>query len=293
MKKQSGYYFSFFCLLLLSTAVFSQNDRALFWKFSSDTATVYLLGSIHFADNSFYPLRKVITSAFDASDNLVVELDISSVDAGIYNRVLQEKGLYPAGDSLALHISDDTLRPLKKVLAELGVSFDQVKRQKPGILVLTLTALQAQKLGLDPVLGIDLYFIQRAKANKKIIELETLQQQLDLFISVPDGELLLKETIKSFDDADVYVKDLIEYWKTGDEDKMQVLLFEDTLNDYPAFTAIYERLFYQRNRQMSEKIQALLKRHEASFVVVGAGHLIGDRGIVRLLENSGYKAERL
>ena len=78
MEKLFFIALSFFVLTLAQ----AENDRAFFWKVSTveggqDAATVYLMGSIHFADKSFYPLRKEIEQAFDQSDYLVVELDVN------------------------------------------------------------------------------------------------------------------------------------------------------------------------------------------------------------------------
>ena len=58
--------------------------------------------------------------------------------------------------------------------------------------------------------------------------------------------------------------------------------------DYPD---VYEALFYRRNVDMARKIEDLLKTGEIQFVVVGAGHLVGDRGIVELLEKN-YSVEQ-
>jgi len=281
-----------FVLLFYAVSSFAENDRAFFWQVTSPTATVYLLGSIHFADESFYPLRKKIVSAFEQADNLVVELDVNSIDVNQYSRVIQAQGSYPAGDSIASHVSAKTLVQLKQVLADLGVSYDVIKQQKPGVIVLTLTAVQAIKLGLDAGSGIDQYFLSRVK-SKKIIELESLQQQLDLFVFAPNQELLLRESLDSFDDADDFVDEMISAWKLGDESAMKKLLFEDAIKESPAFSAIYEALFFKRNRQMSKKIRALLAGKKVSFVVVGAGHLVGDKGIVHLLKAQDFKVERL
>jgi uncharacterized protein YbaP (TraB family) len=40
---------------------------------------------------------------------------------------------------------------------------------------------------------------------------------------------------------------------------------------------------------MADKIDRYLTQNSVYFVVVGAGHLIGDQGIVKLLEKRGYK----
>jgi uncharacterized protein YbaP (TraB family) len=36
-----------------------------------------------------------------------------------------------------------------------------------------------------------------------------------------------------------------------------------------------------------------LKGKETHFVVVGAGHLVGEKGIVNLMEKKGYKVEQI
>ena len=58
-------------------------------------------------------------------------------------------------------------------------------------------------MGLEPGLGVDIHFLAKASRSpaKQIIELETLEQQLELFINIPDGELLLKESLHSLDES--------------------------------------------------------------------------------------------
>ena len=152
-------------------------------------------------------------------------------------------------------------------------------------------------MGFDPQLGIDAYFLgMSVESGAKIIELESLEQQLNLFLDIANGELLLKESLYSLDEAELLMADIVRFWKQGDEIQMNKLLFEDALKQYPAFSAIYDRLFYVRNQQMTEKIDALLQAKQQNnvyFVVVGSGHLIGDQGIVNALKQKGYVVKRL
>ena len=288
----------FFC----SYAV-ADNDKAFFWQVTSGQpesvrATVYLMGSIHFADQSFYPLRAEIEQAFDRSDYLAVELDVNALDHDAYNRLISQKGLYPEGKTIKDAVSDETWQQLRERLRQLNVSYETVKNYKPGVLVLTLTAMQVMQMGLDPQLGIDIHFLAKAarQPKKRVIELETLEQQLNLFIGIPDGDLLLKESLYSMAESESMMDDMVSYWKKGDENAMDKLLFEDVLNDYPAFTAIYDSLFYARNQKMVSKIEQMLKQDGAAgkryFVVVGSGHLIGSNGIVNVLKEKGYEVNR-
>lgn len=273
------------------------NDKAFAWQVSTDRVTVYLIGSIHFADKSFYPLRQEIDSAFSRSDNLVVELDINSIDAGDYNRLLMQQGFYKDGTTIKDVISAKTWLKLQQRLHQLDINYDDVKYYRPGVLVLTLTTAQATQLGFDPQLGIDAHFLHQAKQqSKNIIGLETLEQQFNLFLTIPDGDLLLQESLYSLDESEAVMADMVRFWKQGDEKGMSKLLFEDAVKDYPAFAEVYEVLLYQRNRQMLSKIDAMLKQKVKEktfyFVVVGSGHLIGDKGIVSALKEKGYNVKR-
>jgi uncharacterized protein YbaP (TraB family) len=291
-----------FLLVVIFLVFFSAhaaNDKAFVWEVTSDNATVYLMGSIHFADNSFYPLRPEIEEAFDRSQYLVVELDISKTGSDEYNQLLAQNGIYKDGATIKDAISDETWQQLQQRLQQLKVSYDAIKIYKPGVIVLTLSAVQVMQMGFDPQHGIDVYFLEKAAqqdSGKQILELETLEKQVNLFINAPDGELLLKESLYSLDEDELLMADMVRFWKQGDDVQMNKLLFEDALNDNPAFSKIYDSLFYDRNEQMTLKIETMLQqktpKRDYYFVVVGSGHLIGDRGIVNALQKKGYQVRR-
>jgi uncharacterized protein len=278
-------------LIVISNSEASE-DRAFFYRADSDKATVYLLGSIHYADRSFYPLRADIEHAFDQAEHLVVEVDAGAVGVKAYQNLLSEKGMYAGDETIRDNVSHATWQQLEQQLFRLGLPVHMVEKQKPGVLVLTLTAMQVVKMGYFPDFGIDQYFLNRANPDKDVIALETIEQQLDLFLNIGDGDLLLQEALYSLDEADRMMMDMVRFWKRGDEKGMQQLLFDDALRDYPEFTHIYDRLIYQRNEDMAKRVEQFLNDKGSYFVVVGAGHLIGDKGIVNSLRQAGYTVER-
>jgi uncharacterized protein YbaP (TraB family) len=280
-------------LLLVICKSEAAQDRAFFWQVKSDSATAYLLGSIHYADRSFYPLRASIERAFDQADHLVVEIDVDAVGAKQYQTLLREKGMYAGDETIRDNVSHETWQQLEQQLFRLGMPVHMVEKQKPGVLVLTLTAMQVVKMGYYPDMGIDQYFLNRAKPDKDIISLETIEQQLDVFLNISDGDLLLQEALYSMDDADSMMTNMVRFWKRGDQKGMQKLLFDDALRDYPQFSHVYDSLIFQRNEKMVEKIKQFLSDRGSYFVVVGAGHLIGDKGIINTLKQAGYDVKRL
>jgi len=280
--------------LLFVTAVQASNDRALFWQVRSENSTVYLLGSIHYADKSFYPLRRGIEQAFHSSDHLVVEINIDAAKAEHYRNLIQQKGSYKGEATIRDDITEETYRQLQYRLRRLGIPLDMVHKQKPGILVLTLTAMQVMKMGFMPELGVDAYFLHQASSSgKNVIELETVDEQFEIFLNITDGDLLLREALFSLDEAEMLMIDMILCWKEGDETCIENILFEDALASYPSFVSLYDILFYRRNEDMANDIKTFLDSKGTYFVVIGAGHLVGEKGIPNLLRKAGYDVKRL
>ena len=286
--------FSVLLYALFTFQLVASEDKALFWRVDSTEATVYLFGSIHFADESFYPLREEIEQAFDASETLVVEVDVNSPQSmARFQDLMQSDGSYSGDETLKDHLSKKTYQQLQVYLKELGVPLTLVEKQKPGIVVLTLAAIQAQQAGLKPEKGIDLYFLSKIKNDKKILALETMDEQLRIFLDIEDADLLLQDSFHSLNMVEEEMDGLVSAWKQGDEKAMHQLLFEDIVNENAAIRSLYERLYFQRNIKMTNSIKSYLKQKGQYFVVVGAGHLIGDKGIVQLLQNAGYRVSRL
>jgi hypothetical protein len=280
-------------VLLLACSVHAAQDRGLVWKLESATATVVLLGSIHYADESFYPLRADIEQAFEQADTLVVEVKMDEAAGHELRKLTHREGLYRGRETIRDHISDDTYTKLRAQLQQLEIPYAMVERQKPGILMLTLTSVQLMKQGFMPDRGIDAYFTRRAiDQGKHVLELESLAQQFDLILNLDAGELLLQETLTSFDEIDSTMQALVAGWKQGDEHQLNAVLFENMLQLYPSYANVYEALFYKRNIGMSASIEQYLKTSGNYFVVIGAGHLVGDKSIISLLTSKGYRANR-
>ncbi len=65
------------------------------------------------------------------------------------------------------------------------------------------------------------------------------------------------------------------------------------INKDPQLVPIYEKLIDERNRKMVSKIEDYLRGKGTYFVVVGAGHLIGEKGIVEVLRKKGLRVQQL
>ena len=102
---------------------------------------------------------------------------------------------------------------------------------------------------------------------------------------MPDEELFLKHTLSQFAD----IEETVTAWKNGDTEQMVKNVLIEPQQEYPELREVYKKIYTDRNLKMAKKISQFLQQNEIYFVVVGAGHLIGEQGIVNLLKNRGYK----
>lgn len=268
--------------------------RGFLWEVEHNGNTVYLLGSVHLADDSFYPLDPAIEFAFDAADYIGVEIDLGkAADPEIVQLMLASSTLQD-GSTLQDHISAETYRLLGEKLAELGLPEHAFDTFKPWLAALTLGALAYGEAGMQAESGIDMYVLASAAARDiPILELESFESQLDMFnrFSPELQEQMLRDALEpSAGESGEEIAKLAEIWKGGDDNALQ-----DIIRDMETEDGEYRRLMLtDRNKAMAAKIETYLNGTEPAvyLIVVGAAHMLGEDGIVPLLEQAGYTVTR-
>ena len=270
-------------------------NNPLLWKVTTASGNAYLLGSIHFGKQDMYPLDPMIDQAFEAADALVVEANLLAVAPETLALLLRNKGLYPEGDNLQANLTPATWRALEAAVQRYGIPVAVLQRQEPWLTALTLSTLAYQHAGYSEALGIDLHFLHKAQHQEKpIIELESVATQLSLFdtFTTQEQEAFLLVTLQELDKGVRSLEAIVTAWREGDAKTIDTL-FNETLHTSPELERIYRLLLVDRNMAMVDKISQLMQRDKTLFVVVGAGHLVGDKGIVELLTRKGYWVEQL
>jgi len=271
----------------------SYAEKNFLWRIESERNTVYVLGSIHLLKKNVYPLSRTLEGAFEKSDVLAVEADISGISRRDIQK-LMESAFYQGGDSLDKHVSGKTFNLIKEETARAGLPMELIYNQRPWFLGLTLESVELMKSGYDPNYGIDKYFLSKAEGKKKISELESLDYQINLLAGLNDEEqeLFLLYTLSELKILVQEVDKLVEAWKSGDVEKVESTMTKSQ-TEGTRFYTVYDKLIYKRNRNMAQKIDSYLKTNDTYFVVVGAAHLLGDKGIIQLLKDKGYSVEQL
>jgi uncharacterized protein YbaP (TraB family) len=282
----------------LRTITYKANKQAagstgFLWKVENKGNTVYLLGSIHVANDKMYPLRPEVEAAFEASQYLGVEVDLSKIDQNEIQKFILEKGSYTDGTKLKDHVSADTYKKVVALLKANNIAGDAFDSFKPWVVTQGISGLQIQDAGYQPEIGIDLYFTQKAgKLNKPIIELESTQLQLNMFDQFSNElqEKLLIGTLDGLNQADkaaaaASLDSLSQMWIQGDEQSL--IAMTQAVAQEPEY---YKGLVSDRNINMVKHIKEYLNSDKKStyLVIVGALHMLGDDGIVTLLQQDGY-----
>ncbi len=296
IRKTIQFLFLFNILIHLLSPSYAENtssQRGFLWKVQSKTNTAYIVGSIHAYKSELFPLHEKMEEAFERSDTLAVEANINEIKPESIITII-DRAFYQDGTTLEDHLSKNTFNSISKRLNELGLPFELFKNAKPWFIALTLTSVELHKYGLDPEYGIDKYFIRKAENKKKIVELESIDYQINLLNSFSDSEqeLFLVSTLRDLDLLKGEINEILKAWNTGDTKTME-LFVSKSLHDNPKMRSIYEKLIFDRNRNIALKIEGYLKTNERYFIVIGAAHLVGKDGIIEILKKKGYLVEQL
>lgn len=278
-------------------------EGGFLWRVDNGETTVYLQGTVHLGIEDFYPLNEKIEQAYEESDVVVPEVDITDTDLSADLDPSAMNAMYMDGTTIKDHISEDVYDQLEEFFTGYNMPMDVVESFKPWMLESLVMQIVAEQL--DYMHGVDEYFLERAtKDDKEIVELETAAEQLEVLSSQSDEfqEIQLAATLEGADNFDKEMGELFVAYLDGDEDRLLDLLFAEEEMDEEIDEKMleeYEEYMFalndERNVGMAEKIQGFLEEDSGQtyFVIVGTAHLIMDPHIRTLLEEEGYDVERV
>jgi uncharacterized protein YbaP (TraB family) len=273
----------------------SRISAPLMWRADEPAhgGVLYLFGSIHFEIESAPQFTDEIEVAYARSDELVVEIDLSDTAGLELAAGMGERGLLEPPTKLADVLSPPTLERLEHYLTERGLPFSFVEGKKPWYVTNLLVLMELREGGYEAEHGVDRQFIQRSR-GKPIVELESAGEQLDLLDRLPlrIQEAMLWDALNRSPEFDRATDQLIEAWRRGDEHALQELVFRPVRDDAD-FEMFYDSIFFRRNEAMARRLTELASDGKIRFVIVGAGHMLGARGIPSLLCDRGFEVRRV
>lgn len=292
MRKSKIAFLILIFATMASMSIFAKKISPIFYEIKTDSSSVYLLGSIHLGKKEWYPLPKQIEDLFNKSDYLVTEIDINKVDPSIlYNQMLITDST-TLKDKLKL----ENFNKINEKLTKFGIPEETLLKLRPWFVVVLLSNINnIEQSQIDAQFGVDMYFNDKANEEKKEIkEIETAIEQINYlseFDNFADEMIEMEDKVDSSNQTDNEL--LLDAWVNGDEEKLDKII-NQVYFDYPKLGPLMDNLLLKRNLKMAETIKTYLQTKKMYFIVVGAGHLVGKNGIIKLLSKEKiYKIRRI
>jgi uncharacterized protein YbaP (TraB family) len=277
------------CAALLCLAASARAELFL-WEVRSMTNSAYLFGTIHAGKKEWYPLPAPIERALEESGVVVVEADVTNVEAMAQTT---EAMAYRPPDELSKHVPPADYERFRVQLERLGVAEESVKNLKPFTAVSLLMFAEWQRLGYLPNYGVDGYLLQKAKSQRKpIVEIEGVEAQSKLVDSLTEQEqrTVFAGTLTALETGltGEQIEGMVKAWQLGDA--FLLLEVSRRYNEkVPGAAELEEKFVWSRHEAMLAKIEGYLnKAKERHFIAVGSLHLTGKRGLVEALREKGY-----
>jgi uncharacterized protein len=254
----------------------------------------YVFGTMHSTGPELRELPPAVRQAFDAADAAAFELvDFSTAQAEVARAML-----LPPDRQLEDILGAELFQRTAAAVEPLGVRAAGLQRLRPWSLVAVLgvppVELVRQAQG-EPVL--DVWLQEEARRQDKVIHgLESPQEQIALFddMSEADQVAMVTDLVNNYGEMQAQFSRISEAYLAGNLAALMAEIehLSATSSDPEAAMRFSDELFDNRNRIMFERMLPLMGE-ASTFIAVGAGHLPGEEGVLRLLELQGYRLSRL
>lgn len=286
------------CAAVLAGAAHAETARArpispaLFVARDGDS-TMYLFGTVHVRRPGADWGGANAHAALAASEEVWTELEMSAEADAQSAAAAMRLGAAPADRPLSSRLTPEQNARVGAALTALGAPPTMAERWQPWFAGLMISIMPIVRSGYDPGAGVDRQIDAAADAaGKRMRWFETSAQQLEFFSGLSE-EVQIEMLMESVEGGAESARELAELeraWERGDLRALERAVIDETRDDYPE---LYDMLFVRRNRAWTDVLMREMDGAGVDFVAVGAGHLLGDDGLVEMLRARGVRVERV
>ena len=265
------------------------------WSVSDGDNTVYLAGSVHLLREEDYPISPVYDQAYADSESIVMEVDMAEMMSPQGMMQMQQLGMFGPDDQLSNHLSEELIKRIEAYLEKDQMGKMMVlalPRMKPGMVLLSISSVEAMRMNARPDLGLEMVYYQKAaKDGKEVTGLETLEYQMTRFEGISDEEMekMLSSTMDEAENMADTLGKLIASWHRGEETEIDEIINEEFEDD----SKFRQLLLTERNANWVPEVEKAIKGSENVMFLVGAAHLVGKGSVVDLLRKKGYEVKKV
>jgi uncharacterized protein YbaP (TraB family) len=263
-------------------------DRGLLWRATRDGRALHLYGTLHVGRPHWRKLGPRTAAALRDSDVVALEIDPLDPALAAALAAVAHPPRFPAA-----------LRDrLDQAYRRACMAPEAMATLHPLLQVTTLTVMEARWLGMDPSFSAEMVLATQARSTgRRLVALETPELQVRSLVPVDETEarLLFEQALAQLESQSArrVMGRLATAWEGGDLATLQdpAAWCECDMNE--ADRALMARLTDARNAALAEGIAAQHRAGRRVFAAVGALHMVGPKSLPRLLEQQGFKVERV
>ncbi|HIU39411.1 MAG TPA: TraB/GumN family protein [Candidatus Limisoma intestinavium] len=285
-------------MLVVAIAGISMGAHAqLLWKISGKNLEKpsYVFGTHHVAPLSIVDSIPEMGTVISATEQVYGEIDMLSMQSSMQQMAMAM--MLPSDTTLLDLLGEKVYAKVDSVMTRYRLgSLDNpaMRRMKPAALSSLLAV--AMSRAVLPEFGstqLDAYFqLQAREAGKPVGGLETAQQQIKILYGAPlrrQAEQLAC-VVENADWNVALMKSLGDAYMRQDLDALEELMSQKLGGACDSTPEEDEMLVGGRNDAWMEQMPKIMEAHSTLFVV-GVGHLVGERGLLRQLQKCGYQVE--
>ncbi len=259
------------------------DDNTLLWEVSGNglSKPSYLFGTFHLMCKQDIYFSENLKKAFGFADQVYMEMDMDDPATLLGGMIyMNMKG----GKKLSDLLTPDEYKHVAQFFSDsLHMPIKLLESMKPSMIG---ALLYPKMMPCKSVSGVEEQLMVLAKKDKKEIRgLETIAFQASVFDSIP-YETQAKELVKSIDSVNkykLYFDTMMNVYKSQRITEIEKMFSKSEFG----MEENQEVLLFGRNRNWVKQLKTIMKGNPV-FVAVGAGHLVGDKGLIALLRKDGY-----
>lgn len=286
-------------MLLLCITLGAQAQ--LLWKVSGNglDRPSYVIGTHHLAPLSVKDSIANLQQAIDQTEQVYGEIVMDDANNPEILMKMQQAMMLPADTTLKSFYTQAQYDTIAAVVKNyMGVDLALFDKVKPATITTQLSVALAMKSlkGFNPQEQLDTWFQTQARqAGKKVGSLETIDMQINVLYNsqtLMRQALLLYCTATHIEQGVDQSLRMNQAYMKQDLDELLAIIEEKMSDACDSTPEEISTLIYGRNANWARLFPNIMKQSPTLFVV-GAGHLPGPQGLLKLLQKQGYTVEAM
>lgn len=286
-------------MLLLCITLGAQAQ--LLWKVSGNglDRPSYVIGTHHLAPLSVKDSIANLQQAIDQTEQVYGEIVMDDANNPEILMKMQQAMMLPADTTLKSFYTQAQYDTIAAVVKNyMGVDLALFDKVKPATITTQLSVALAMKSlkGFNPQEQLDTWFQTQARqAGKKVGSLETIDMQINVLYNsqtLTRQALLLYCTATHIEQGVDQSLRMNQAYMKQDLDELLAIIEEKMSDACDSTPEEISTLIYGRNANWARQFPSIMKQFPTLFVV-GAGHLPGPQGLLKLLQKQGYTVEAM